>query len=308
MRSDAELVLAVDGGGTSVRVAIADLSGTVLVEARGGGINPNSGGNPNEVLLDTIGRAIEQLPTQSRGAIVGGVAGLAGVLTATESLRTALDRALQAHRVHVKVHLVSDVVAAFWSGFPLSSTGAEEVHGGHVLVAGTGAVGGAVHGAELLAMADGYGYLLGDRGGGAWLGIEAVRAALDGATGRGPDTALTDLILQGRGHQEVIADVYRRPPREVGQFAPLVGQAAASGDAVALMIVERAIAELVTTLDSLPGRPAAPVVLVGSVAAGEHLVARGLHSALRESGRAVVVGGDGIAGAITLATRLSRQD
>ena len=83
------LVVGIDGGGTAVRVVVADLAGRIVAEARGGGINPNSGGEPGPVLRQVLADALDQSPAGTRDAVVGGVAGLAGYLTSPDVLETA---------------------------------------------------------------------------------------------------------------------------------------------------------------------------------------------------------------------------
>ncbi|WP_350258028.1 N-acetylglucosamine kinase [Scrofimicrobium sp. R131] len=285
-----DLVVGMDGGGTTLRVAIADLEGNQLAEATGPGINPNSGGDPGRSFDETLGWALAAAPT---GRIVGGVAGLAGFITNGPALTRALESAWRRHGLTSPVRAVSDLVVAFWSG--------EARPAGTVLIAGTGAIAGLVSGAELGATSDGYGYLLGDRGGGVWLGRAAVRAALDGHSGRGPATLLTKLVLRDETACELIASVYAASPKELGKYARFVDQAYHLGDPVAAEIVDEAVSELVRTVESLPGADGGPLVLVGSVATGDHPVAAGLRSRLQELGWTVSEGNSGLTGALRLA-------
>ncbi len=301
--TDGPLIVGIDGGGTSVRVAIADLEGSVIAEAVGPGINPNSGGDP-KAIGETLKRALSMAPESAPGRIVGGVAGLAGFLSNPEPLLAATREAWSDCGLAGESKVVSDLVVAFWSGVAWVEEPGEQTSGGAVLIGGTGAVAALIEGAEQIALADGYGYLLGDRGAGVWLGIEVVRAALDGSSGRGPQTLLTDLVLHGRDRTQVIAQIYGQAPREIGSYAKLIASAFQAGDAVAISIVNRAVSELIDTIDSLPQTDTAqPLVLVGGVAAGDNPVGEGLRHRLQESGRPYRLGGSGLRGALTLAAR-----
>lgn len=301
------LVVGIDGGGTAVRVVVADLAGRIVAEARGGGINPNSGGEPGPVLRQVLADALDQSPAGTRDAVVGGVAGLAGYLTSPDVLETAAQSAWTEAGLSTQLRVVSDLVVAFWSGF--STGAAPRGRSGRVLIAGTGAVAAAIHGSEVGAVCDGYGYLLGDRGAGVWLGQQAVRAGLDGASGRGPKTMLTDLVLSGRSSAEVIADVYRKPPRDLGGYAPLIDRAVELGDEVATLIAAEAAEELFATASAVGDTPSdgAPLVLVGSIAAGANPVGVRLRELLDSRDVSYVFGGDGIAGAVALATAEARR-
>lgn len=306
------LVLGIDGGGTSVRVALADPDGRVLASAKGPGINPNSGGDPESALTTTIAAALAELESGSAADITCGVAGLAGALSRGTTLQAALDTACNVNGVTAPVDLVSDLVVAFWSGLPKARQQANV--SGSVLIAGTGAVAAEIVGSCVTALSDGYGPLLGDRGAGVWLGKQAVRAALDGESGRGPKTVLSELVLRGSDRADFLAELYAKPSKEVGQYAPAVDAAYDQGDPVATAIVEQAITELTLTLATLPSQSEGPrgvleaiTVLVGSVAAGDNPVGTGLRRRLRESGRQVFIGGSGLTGAVRLALLQSRS-
>jgi N-acetylglucosamine kinase-like BadF-type ATPase len=87
--------------------------------------------------------------------------------------------------------LKTDVVAAHAGAF-----GGQP---GIVLSAGTGAIcfGADEHGERFYT--DGWGPLIGDEGGGYWIGIEALRTVARSLDGRGPQTRLVSPILDALG-------------------------------------------------------------------------------------------------------------
>lgn len=127
---------------------------------------------------------------------------------------------------------------------------------GVVVAAGTGVVALAWDLASVWHRVDGWGHLLGDDGGGAWIGMCGLRAALRVVDGRLPASP----ELARRAWEQfgdpggLVRDVYSRPDRAgvLAGFAPAVAAAAADGDAVAVRIMRRA--------GHLPGRTATAAV------------------------------------------------
>ena len=160
--------------------------------------------------------------------------------------------------------LIGDALCAFASATPEPD--------GTVLLAGTGATAGAVRGHALAAVADGWGWLLGDQGSGFWMGREAVRAVLAELAGIGPPTTLRPLVLAELGlpadaapGHVVIHAVTSRPPIALARLAePVAGHATA--DAAAASICARAAGLLVDSMARVRDRTErTPVVLNGSV-------------------------------------------
>jgi N-acetylglucosamine kinase-like BadF-type ATPase len=117
----------------------------------------------------------------------------------------------------------------------------------------------------------GHGYLVGDEGGGFWMGRAGLAAVLKAAEGRGPDTALAGPAERHFGGLADLGDRLHssaRPVDTVAQFAPTVVEAAAAGDGVAQSILEDAVLELVNLVRAAiaPFHPAdrpVPVALGG---------------------------------------------
>ncbi|WP_197356228.1 N-acetylglucosamine kinase, partial [Streptomyces clavuligerus] len=130
------------------------------------------------------------------------------------------------------VALASDAVTAY--------AGALGQRPGAVVAGGTGMV---ALGTDLTRWrrADGWGHLLGDCGGGAWIGRAGLEAALRAHDGReGGSPALLAAAESAFGPARELPDrVYPRPdrPAVLASFAPEVGRCAADGDAVAARIL-----------------------------------------------------------------------
>src|SRR6478609_1672976 len=86
--------------------------------------------------------------------------------------------------------------------------------------------------------AGGWGYLLGDEGGGFWIGRAALSAVVRQFDGRGPSTLLTEMVLDQMGLStptDVIHAVYDHglPRRSIAGIASIVQRAYDAGDAIA---------------------------------------------------------------------------
>lgn len=124
------------------------------------------------------------------------------------------------------------------------------------------------------------GPISGDWGGGSGLGEEALWHAARAEDGRGPVTALREAVLAGMGVvtiAELTQDIHfgRRSIADLSVLAPAVFDAADAGDVIALTIVDRQAAEVVsfaraslTRLDLLDHD--VPVVLGGGVIRAGH--------------------------------------
>lgn len=241
--------LAIDAGGTSTRAVLLDPSGTCL------GYGTSAGGNPASRGIDA---ALACLSEATEKALDGKTTALAQVLIAMAGASLELPahlfrRGFVPLGLTGNVMIESDLLAAFYSGTCHDN--------GVALIAGTGAVAARVESSRLAQVADGTGWLLGDKGSGFWLGREVARAVAAALDGRGQKTALTELMLaeleipldafdrtQGRlrAQQQLISKVYDRPAIELSRFAPLVFMA--KSDAVSQDIIGRAAGDLTQTL------------------------------------------------------------
>ena len=190
---------------------------------------------------------------------------------------------------------------------------------GYALVAGTGTVAARIRGGRLDRVAGGKGWLLGDAGGGFWIGHAVARAVVAALDEREKDTAMTGLVLEAMGIQfdtatlsgrrdalrQLVSALYARPPIALAEFAPLAF--AAHEDRVAhpiLIDASSALADLLSAVrvPDLPG----PVVGGGSVlvrgilAAPPSLQAELIPPAGRDP---VIPVSDGLVGAAVLVLR-----
>ncbi|MEV8635473.1 BadF/BadG/BcrA/BcrD ATPase family protein [Streptosporangium sp. NPDC051023] len=289
------LVIGVDGGGTSTRCVLATESGEVVGRGYGGAANALSATDPGGSLRAALLAALGGLDP---ARVAGGVLGLAGADSAPERAEAVAAEAWCATGLAGRPEVVPDMLVAF--------AGATREPSGAVLVAGTGAVAARIEDRRVVRRADGYGWLLGDEGSGAWIGLRAVRAALASLDGRAGPTALCEAVLGDPAPRDasirwivgaVGAGVAEDGPSWLARLAPAVESAARAGDETAAEILREAALRLTRTVLSLGPGPG-PLVLAGSLLTGPTLLAARVRAGLPGT---VVTARDGAAGAAALA-------
>ncbi|HEX3811552.1 MAG TPA: BadF/BadG/BcrA/BcrD ATPase family protein [Mycobacteriales bacterium] len=306
MADDELLVVGIDAGGTKVRALVCDRYGVRRGTGLAAGANPVSRG---------IAGTVEQLEialhaalcTVDRSRVAAVALGMAGAAAFAQELAGVLPGVGERAGLHCPWVQLSDLEAAFAAG------SAED--DGLVVLSGTGASVAEIRDRRMIRFLDGAGWLLGDLGSGFWLGCEAARAAVADREGRGEPTALTALLAErlavappapgmlpgaDPGIRELVAAVYRRTPVSLSEFAPLVSQTAAQGDAIALRLIDRAAEALLGEVAlMLRDVSASWVVLAGGVLLAEgplrDAVSRGL---TERSGLCIGYGRDGAGGAV----------
>ena len=237
-------MLGIDAGGSKTVCLLADERGHVLAEARGSGANLQVSGEleVEKVLHGVMTEALGD-PDIRPDAICLGIAGVDRPNDAA-AVRSIMRRIGSTRRVLV----VNDALIALVAG-----AGDDP---GVVIVAGTGSIAYGRDASGRAARAGGWGYLLGDEGGGFWIGRAALSAVVRQFDGRGPSTLLTEMVLEEMrltSPTEVIHAVYDHglPRRSIASIASVVQRACDAGDAIASEILDRAAAELTSAASSV---------------------------------------------------------
>jgi glucosamine kinase len=241
------LTLGVDAGGSGSRAVLAS-DGRVVQRYELGPLN---------VLLhaDALNR-LATLIGSSRAERVG--LGLAGVRTQDD-----------AERIAAALHARTGVMPTVRDDSEAALAGAFRGGPGVVVIAGTGSGAVGRNAAGVGARVGGHGFLLGDEGGGYWIGRQAVSAALRAADGTGPPTRLTDLVHDAFGDlADAVHEVHTNPADRglLARLVPAVAACAEGGDAEAGRILADAadhLARLVTAVEARLG--AGPVAMVGGI-------------------------------------------
>jgi len=129
---------------------------------------------------------------------------------------------------------------------------------GAVVAAGTGVVTLAV-GRDATARVDGWGHVMGDAGSGYWIGREALDAAMRAYDGRGPHTALVDVVSErwpDLSQAYIALQAAEDRVSIVASFADPVARLARDGDPIAGTITRRAAGELARSVTTALSRVA----------------------------------------------------
>jgi N-acetylglucosamine kinase-like BadF-type ATPase len=176
-------VLGIDAGATKTVALRADESGRVAAEARGPGANLRVHGElAVEKVFDELLETLD--PEREAAALCLGIAGVDR--PPEERVVSGILRRL-GYRQRARVAIINDAAIALVAGAPQ--------RWGIVVLSGTGSIAYGLDRSGRSARAGGYGYLLADEGSGYWLGHGALRAAVRGADGRGPQTRLTAMVF-----------------------------------------------------------------------------------------------------------------
>jgi N-acetylglucosamine kinase-like BadF-type ATPase len=237
-------ILAVDGGNSKVDVALVDTLGRLLAAARLRGHDHDGAGSDSH--LSFVARAIESALSTVNGARTGQVADIGVYCLAGVDFDPDIDRItawLESHGWTSKSYLHNDTFAVLRAGS--ERTWGVAVVCGH----GTNCSGVAPDGRTFRLPA--IGPISGDWGGGLDIGLSALWHAVRAEDGRGPQTALTEIVPVHFGLQRP-ADVTeaihfgRLARSRLAELASLVFKASRNADAIARDIIDRQADEIAT--------------------------------------------------------------
>lgn len=226
------LFIGIDGGGTKCRASIMTANLQVLGTGVGGPANPFHG---VQQAKDSIRTAAELalidagLPPSAMGELIAG-AGLAGVnVPSLYEVMSAWEHPFK------EMHLTTDL--------HIACLGAHNRDEGAVMICGTGSCGYSFVNNQSLFIG-GHGFPIGDKGSGAWMGLEAIQAILLASDDLGPQSNLSESIgefLQASGVM-IVDRLFGSKQGDYAKFAIFVVDAADAGDAVATSIVKEGAA------------------------------------------------------------------
>ncbi len=270
MRGEAA-VIGVDGGASKTRAVVLSARGEALATAT---VRSSSAYHrePEEAAEVVVAAAVEAL---SRSGVAPPVAALGAGLAGADNPEVArrLQAALEAAGLAGTVLVDHDAAAALAGGTALAP--------GIVVIAGTGSIAFGIDEGGRRARAGGWGPLLDDEGSGYAVGRAVLRAAMRAHDGRGEPTALADAVRRRFDISSLAAlkvSVRGIGIDEVAALAVLAAEAAPSGDAVALRIMQRAGEGLAAMVEAVAealgwsGRPFPLIRAGGMFASGELLL------------------------------------
>lgn len=280
------MYLGIDAGGTHTRARLVDEGGTVLGVGEAGPANTRVGLDAALAEVERCWREATRgagLRDESLGDVSAalGIAGLnrRGVLSGLQT------RDFPFH----SIAFASDAAIAAW--------GAHGGGDGGIVIVGTGSIGFARIGEEIVTVG-GYGFPVSDEGSGADLGLRALRRSLWARDGRIAHSPMTLELLQHFDHSpgEIVDWTGSATPADYAAFAPMVMRYATLGDEIAEPIVQEAALRIDRLARALLDRGAPACCLMGGLA---ELMRAWLAAGVRERLRDPM--GDALDGAILLA-------
>jgi glucosamine kinase len=231
----------VDGGGTRSRGRLTDADGVTLASAVDGPCNPNTD------------------CTRAVGSVMALWRRCAADAGHNPEDRAGITLAIGSAGLNVMRSRAAFVAACppFGRILPINDGYAALIGAGAGKPCGMVAVGTGVTARRLLPdgtnfFRDGWGWIVGDRGGGAWIGLEAFRHALEVKDTVAPPWPLAESLIATICGSESLDDLLANPnPERMASLTPFVLAAADAGDPVALGIRDRAVDHLVALARSL---------------------------------------------------------
>lgn len=263
-----EFVIGIDGGGTSCRAAVAEAGGRILGRGKSGAAN---------ILTDPDGAIVNIIEcTQAAFADAGLPRGTLAASSAVLGLAGAnvgeVGRYVSEHLPFAAAGVVSDGLIAL--------QGALGDRDGAVAILGTGSVFMSRRGTAIRSIG-GWGFILGDLGGGARLGHALLQETLLAYDHIHPSSPVLDTVLAEFGDEpgNLVEFARTAKPSDFGRFAPLVFEHAAKGDPVAVRLIESAARSVDEALDVITGDGCERLSLLGGLS---HLYPEWLSSRHRD--------------------------
>lgn len=223
-----ELFLGIDGGGSKCKAIVVDENNTVLGTGIAGPANPLHGFEQAttsivesaKLALADAGLSHVKLSDLNVGA------GLAGV-----NLPVLFEQMNAWKNPFRNMSLTTDLLIA--------CLGAHNGEDGAVIITGTGSC-GFVHVNEESQILGAHGFPHGDKGSGAWIGLQASKQVLKSLDGISEPTVLVEKILDQLNVNnaiELVEKIAGKPATFYAKLAGIVFEAANNGDVIAISII-----------------------------------------------------------------------
>ncbi len=226
-----DVYLGIDGGGTKCKARLEDVQGNLLAEAIAGPANAarNLTGSVKAV-LEASEKAIAKANIKglTLNQIHAGI-GLAGI-----NIPQVKQAFLKQSLPFASWHITTDL--------HIACLGAHLGQDGAIVIVGTGSSGVAIHNDQQFEMG-GHGFVVGDKGSGAWLGKMAISHCLETLDGITPNNLLSKQVinlLDCDSVYDLVNLTLEAKPVLFASVAPLIFQLAANQQEDALLLVNQA--------------------------------------------------------------------
>ena len=226
-----DFFLGIDGGGTKCKARLEDAQGNLLAEAIAG---------PANAARNLTGSIKAVLEASEKAIAKANINGLtlhhihAGIGLAGINIPQVKQAFLKQPLPFVSCQITTDL--------HIACLGAHLGQDGAIVIVGTGSSGIAIHNDQQFEMG-GHGFVVGDKGSGAWLGKMAMSHCLETLDGITPNNLLSEQVmsrLECNNAYDLVNLTLEAKPALFASIAPLVFQLAASQQEDALLLVNQA--------------------------------------------------------------------
>jgi glucosamine kinase len=247
-------LLGIDGGGTGCRAALADLDGRIIGTGKSGSANIMTDMDmARRNIMDATEAAIASAGIdKSRASSLSAVLGLAGANVGDNAAN------LKASLPFKDALVLSDGLIAL--------QGAIGNNDGTVVILGTGSV-FITRDGDKVQFAGGWGFKVGDLGGGARLGRHLLEETLLAYDRFRPASDLTQAVMQRyeNNPHKIVQFAHSATPSDFGTLVPMIFDYAAIDDAVALAILQSAVDQIEQGLDAIMSARQTRLSLLGGL-------------------------------------------
>ncbi|WP_440906469.1 N-acetylglucosamine kinase (plasmid) [Catenovulum sp. SX2] len=254
--ADQEFIIGVDGGGTKCRARLYSTQQGFIGTGLAGPANPaRHFESAMQSILDACQAAIDDavLPNVTLADCHVGL-GLAGV-----NLDTVAEKVMAWQHPFKSRFLTTDL--------HIACLGANDNQDGAVIIVGTGSC-GLVSSQQKQVLLGGHGFPVGDYGGGAWIGFEALRYCLRSLDGVAESTSMNPQILRffnSKNATDIAEIMLNARPADYAKLSPIVFDAAEAGDAAATDIIQQGAAQISALARQLLSHQPERLSMIGGV-------------------------------------------
>tara|TARA_R110000751_G_scaffold116604_2_gene216561 strand:+ start:351914 stop:352807 length:894 start_codon:yes stop_codon:yes gene_type:complete len=226
-----DIFLGIDGGGTKCKARLEDAKGNLLAEATAG---------PANAARHLTGSVAAVLEASEKAVANANIKGLslnqihAGIGLAGINIPKVQQAFLKQSLPFASWHITTDL--------HIACLGAHLGADGAIVIVGTGSSGIAICNQQQLEVG-GHGFVVGDKGSGAWLGKMAISHCLETLDGITPDNLLCEHVmnqLKCDNPYDLVSLTLEAKPAFYATIAPLILQLAANQQEDALLLVNQA--------------------------------------------------------------------
>ncbi|MEP4889463.1 MAG: BadF/BadG/BcrA/BcrD ATPase family protein [Aliiglaciecola sp.] len=248
--------LGIDGGGSKCKARLEDAQGNLLAESVAGPANP---ARDLKLALASIQQVSEQVMALANLPITALADTYVGMGLAGLNLPSYKSQMQAWQHPFAQLTLSTDLYIA--------CLGAHHCDSGAIVIVGTGSSALACHQGQQFEYG-GHGFLLGDKGSGAWMGLQTLRWALESFDGLAQSSPFIEAVFRFTGctdAAQIIESYLTSSSAKFANLAPLVFEYAEQNDSVAIGIVKEGASYLSALARKLQSHDPQRIAFIGGL-------------------------------------------